>query len=50
MNPEVCNMTLEERLKWELEEEREMHRQDVELLSREIEFLKERGGDTSYHF
>jgi hypothetical protein len=50
MNKEFCNMTLEERLKWELEEEREMHRQDVESLSSVIEFLKERGKDTSYHF
>ena len=48
MNKKLFNMSVEERLRWELEEEREMHRQDVESLSREIEFLIERGGDTSY--
>lgn len=48
MNKELCNMSIEERLRWELEEEREMHRQDVESLSHMIEFMKERGGDTSY--
>ncbi len=49
MNPTVCNMTTEERLKWELENEKELHRQDVDSLIRTIEFLEERSGDTSYY-
>ena len=42
MNPTVCNMTLEERLKWELEEERELHEIDRELLIHHIEVLEEK--------
>lgn len=42
MNKEVCNMTLEERLKWELEEERLLHEIDRELLIHQIEFLEEK--------
>ena len=49
MNKELCNMSVEERLRLELEEERQMHRQDVESLSTEIEFLMQRCGYTSYH-
>ena len=42
MNKELCNMTLEERLKWELEEERELHEIDRELLIHQIEVLEEK--------
>jgi hypothetical protein len=49
MDTTVCNMTTEERLKWEFENEKELHRQDVDSLIRTIEFLEERSGDTSYH-
>lgn len=42
MNPTICNMTLEERLKWELEEERELHEIDRELLVHQIEVLEEK--------
>lgn len=42
MNTEVCNMTLEERLKWELEEERKLHEIDRELLVHQIEVLEEK--------
>ena len=49
MNKEWLEMTYEERLQIELEVEKELHRQDVESLCREIEFLKARCGDTSYH-
>ena len=42
MNPTICNMTLEERLRWELEEERELHEVDRELLINHIEVLEEK--------
>ena len=42
MNPEVCNMTLEERLRRELEEERQLHEIDRELLIHQIEVLEEK--------
>lgn len=42
MNPELCNMTLEERLRWELEEERQLHEADRELLIHQIEVLEEK--------
>lgn len=42
MNPTICNMTLEERLKWELEEEKELHETDRELLIHQIEALEEK--------
>lgn len=42
MNPTICNMTTEERLKWELEAERELHKIDRELLIHQIEVLEEK--------
>ena len=42
MNPIICNMTLEERLRWQLEEERELHEVDRELLVHQIEVLEEK--------
>lgn len=42
MNKEFCNMTLEERLRWQLEEERELHEIDRELLIHQIEVLEEK--------
>lgn len=50
MNKELSNMTLEQRLLWELENEKELHKQDVESLSSTIEFILSRCGDVSYHF
>lgn len=42
MNPTICNMTLEERLRLQLEEERELHEIDRELLIHQIEVLEEK--------
>jgi len=42
MNPTICNMTLEERLKWKLEEERQLHEIDRKLLIHQIEVLEEK--------
>ena len=42
MNTELCNMTLEERLRWELEEEKLLHEVDRELLIHQIEVLEEK--------
>ena len=42
MNPTICNMTTEERLRWQLEEERELHEIDRELLVHQIEVLEEK--------
>ena len=42
MNTELCNMTTEERLRWELEEERQLHEIDRELLIHQIEVLEEK--------
>ena len=42
MNPTICNMTLEERLRWELEEEKLLHEADRELLIHQIEVLEEK--------
>ena len=42
MNPTICNMTLEERLRWQLEEERQLHEIDRELLIHQIEVLEEK--------
>lgn len=42
MNKELCNMTSEERLKWQLEEERQLHEIDRELLIHRIEVLEEK--------
>lgn len=50
MNKELSNMTLEQRLLWELENEKELHKQDVQSLSDTIEFILSRCGDVSYHF
>jgi hypothetical protein len=40
MNPTICNMTLEERLRWELEEEKLLHEIDRTLLIHQIEVLE----------
>jgi hypothetical protein len=42
MNPTICNMTLEERLRWEFEEEKLLHEVDRELLIHHIEVLEEK--------
>lgn len=42
MNKEVCNMTLEERFRWELKEERLLHEIDREFLIHQIEVLEEK--------
>lgn len=42
MDKEFCNMTLEERLRWQLEEERQLHEIDKELLIYQIEVLEEK--------
>ena len=42
MNKELCNMTLEERLRWQLEEERDLNEIDRELLIHQIEVLEEK--------
>ena len=42
MNPTICNMTLEERLRWQLEEEKSLHEIDRELLIHQIEVLEEK--------
>lgn len=42
MNKEFCSMTLEERLRFQLEEERELHEIDRELLIYQIEVLEEK--------
>ena len=42
MNPTICNMTTEERLRWQLEEERQLHEIDRELLIHQIEALEEK--------
>ena len=40
MNPEVCNMTTEQRLKWQLDQERELHQTEVDMLRYQIEVLE----------
>ena len=42
MNPKICNMTLEERLRWQLEEEKLLHEIDRELLIHQFEVLEEK--------
>ncbi len=42
MNPTICNMTIEERLIWQLEEERKLHEIDRELFIHQIEVLEEK--------
>ena len=42
MNPRICNMTFEERLRWQLEQEKELHEIDRELLIHQIEILEEK--------
>lgn len=42
MNPTICNMSLEERLRWQLEEEKLIHEIDRELLIHQIEVLEEK--------
>ena len=42
MNPKVCNMTTEQRLRWQLEQERELHQAEVDMLIYQIEVLEEK--------